>query len=906
MDARNYNADEILRDGGSIHLRAIRPDDKQRLLDLFHRLSQETIYFRFFRAKKRLTDEELQGFTELDFKDRVALVATLRNAEDERIIAVGRYSVLDLGEDAPKTAEVAFAVQDEYQGRGIGTLLLDHLIPIARAHGIVEFEADVLGENNRMLEVFSKSGFEIKRSLEEGVFHFLFPTKETDEHRGARLQRERVAVASSVRSFFEPQSVAVIGASDKEGSIGGALLSNLLKAGFAGKLYPVHPSLKEIDGLACVAGVTEIAGKVDLALIAVPAAGVESVIHDCAAKGIRSVVVISAGFAETDEGGAEAEARLRALVRESGLRMVGPNCMGIQNTDKRVSMNATFAAAMPPAGSIGVLTQSGALGIAILDYVKERGLGVSSFVSVGNSADVSSNDLLAYWAEDPATDVIVLYLESFGDPRKFAQIAPEVARKKPIVAVKSGRSQAGSRAASSHSAALASLDVAVDALFDQAGVIRTNTLKELFDVAALLSSQPPPPGPRVAVITNAGGPGILLADACESLGLKLPELSSLTRARLEGVLPPAASLTNPVDMIASATPEQYEEVIEIVGRDSEVDCVVVIYVPVQVTRLSEIAAGIAKGAGTVPREKPVMSVLLTSQKTPHKLHTGKRGAIPAFRFPEDAAQALAAAQRHASWRARERGNFFELNPFVRSAIRAVVDRALAGADGAIWMSPKDMATILKAAGIGFADLEETTVAEAAASAELLGYPLVAKAIAPSVVHKSDVGGVILGLETPEAVEHAGKMLRERMERIGAKLEGVLLQRQVGGGIEMMLGVTSDPTFGPLLVCGMGGVTVELLKDVSFSLPPVSDLDARNMIARLKSAKLLDGYRGGAKGDVEALALTLQRLSCLVELIPEIVELDLNPLKVLPPGQGVIAVDGRIRLSPLKNEEPPAT
>lgn len=902
MDARNYNADEILRDGGSIHLRAIRPDDKQRLLDLFGRLSQETIYFRFFRAKKRLNDEELRGFTELDFRDRVALVATLRKADDERIIAVGRYSVLDRPAGKPKTAEVAFVVEDAYQGRGIGTLLLDHLTPIARANEIQEFEADVLGENNRMLEVFSKSGFEIKRALEEGAFHFLFPTEETEGHRGARWERERVATASSVRNFFEPQSVAVIGASDSEGSVGGSLLGNLRKGGFTGKLHPVHPTLKEIDGIVCVPRVTDIDGKVDLALIAVPAANVEQVVHDCAHKGIHSVVVISAGFAETDESGTEAEARLRTLVRESGLRMVGPNCMGIQNTDKRVSMNATFAAAMPPSGSIGVLTQSGALGIAILDYVKERDLGVSSFVSVGNSADVSSNDLLTYWAEDSATDVIVLYLESFGDPRKFARIAPEVARKKPIVAVKSGRSQAGSRAASSHSAALASLDVAVDALFDQAGVIRTDTLKELFDVAALLSSQPAPPGPRVAVITNAGGPGILLADACEARGLNLPELSSLTRARLERILPPAASTANPVDMIASATPEQFEEAIEIVGRDSEIDCIVVIYVPVQVTKFGDIAHAIAKGAGTVPREKPVMSVLLTSQKTPKSLHRGPRGAIPAFRFPEDAAQALASAQHHAQWTRRERGEFLQLNPFVRSAIRAVVDRALVGADGPVWMSPKDMATILKAAGIGFADLQETTVAEAAANAETLGYPLVAKAIAPTVIHKSDVGGVILGLETPEAVEHAGKMLSERIGRIGAKLEGVLLQRQVEGGIEMMMGVTNDPTFGPLLVCGMGGVTVELLKDVAFSLPPVSDLDAQKMIGRLKSAKLLDGYRGGPKGDVPALAETLQRLSELVELIPEIIELDLNPVKVLQPGQGVIAVDGRIRLAPAGRSE----
>jgi acetyl coenzyme A synthetase (ADP forming)-like protein len=894
----HYATDALLHDGRSIHLRAIRPDDQPRLLAFFSRLSPQSVYFRFFQAVKRFTEAELRTLTELDFVRNVGLVATRRDKDDESIVGVGHYLGSD-GTDSPcPRAEVAFAVADAYQGQGIGTLLLEHLAAIARDNGIAEFEAYVLGENNRMLQVFESSGFRIQRCIEAGVFHVSFPTEETAQVRAAESHRERLAAAQSVRAFLHPRAVAVVGASRRPGTIGHALLTNLQRHGFTGSIYPVNPYSREFDGLRVFPTVSAIGAPVDLALIAVPAPAVEEVVGDCARAGVRGVVVISSGFAEASETGRQAERRLRDLVRASGMRLVGPNCMGLLNTAPDVSLNGTFAPIWPPAGNIGMLSQSGALGLAILDHVHTLNVGISTFISVGNKADVSSNDLLAYWAEDPCTDVILLYLESFGNPRKFARMAPEVSRQKPIVAVKSGRSAAGTRAASSHSAALANLDVAVEALFAQAGVIRTNTLEELFDVAALLAMQPVPRGPRVGVVTNAGGPGILLADACEAHSLSLPELSPATQTVLRTFLPAQAGLSNPVDMIASATPEHYARTIEAIGADPHIDAVVVIYIPPLVTNPDEVARAIAQGAGTVPAHKPVLTVFISSRGAPPALSTGPRGKLPSYSFPENAAQALAAAVRYGRWRERPQGTPCTLSPFAHSAVRAVIDRVLTHATGPLWLPPDDLATVLRAVGIECAVAAQTIPADAVATAERLGYPLVAKAISPDVLHKSDVGGVIMGLDSATAVATAVETLVERLHKAGARLDGILLQRQVSGGLEALVGVTTDPTFGPLVVCGLGGTLVEVLHDVAFRLPPVSDVDAAEMLAALRASRLLDGYRGAPAADRQALLSVILRVSALVESIPELRELDLNPVQVLPPGQGAIVVDGRMRLGPL--------
>lgn len=889
-DVRHYSAHEILRDGASIFIRAIRPDDKERLLEHFRHLSQDSIYHRFFGMKHSLSDADLARFTELDFTTHVALVAVLREDDIERFIGVGRYV-----SSRPGLAEVAFAVLDEHQGRGIGTLLLEHLSRLARTAGITEFQADVLGDNNRMLEVFAKSGFRVKRSAEAGVVHVTFPTGETEASRHAAESREWHAASESIRKLLHPRSVAVIGASRSHQKLGGALIANLLRSGFNGPIYPINPGAGEVMGLRCYPNIAAIGATVELVLIALPADLVPAAVEDCAKAHAGSVVVITSGFAEVSEEGRATEQQLFDTVRVSGMRMVGPNCMGVINTDPAVRLDATFAPIAPPVGNVGMYSQSGALGIAILDYMRNRGLGISTFVSAGNRADVSNNDLLAYWLDDTRTDVVVLYLESVGNPRKFARLAPEVARRRPIVAVKSGRSAAGRRAASSHSAALANLDVAVEALFEQAGVIRTNTLMELFDVVAMLSTQPIPSGPRVGVVTNAGGPGILFADACDAHGLSLPTLSEETLRDLRSFLPDRSGFANPIDMTATAGPDQYERAIAVVGADPNVDSVVALHIPATEELRTTAIAGIARGAAHVPSHKPVLAVPLSSQWPPEVLKAGAHGCVPSYSFPENAAMVLAAAHRYAQWRNRPRGTAPRLGQFALGAVRAVVERVLADADGPRWLGPEDIATILRAAGIEVALAERASVANVPAVADRIGYPLVAKVIAPGVAHKSDIGGVIMGLHSSVAVAEAAATLAERTRDAGAELEGVLLQREIEGGVEALVGVTTDPTFGPLVVCGLGGVMVELIKDVAFRLTPVTDIEAREMVASLRTSRLLDGYRGAAPADREALLYVIQRVSALVDALPELTEMDLNPVKVLQPGKGAVVVDARMRV-----------
>jgi acetate---CoA ligase (ADP-forming) len=718
---------------------------------------------------------------------------------------------------------------------------------------------------------------------------------EADEVHEARRRNERHAAARSIQPILNPRSVALVGASRQPGTIGAALLANLKRCGFTGRIYPINPKAAEVDGLPAFPSVSAVGAPIDMALIAVPAPLVENAVQDCARAGVRGVVIVSSGFGELSQEGREIERRLRDFCRATGMRMVGPNCMGVLNTDPAISMNAVFVPPWPPAGNIGLLSQSGALGYVILDRIEALNVGLSTFISVGNKVDVSGNDLLAYWAEDPRTDVIVLYLESFGNPRKFARVAPEVARRKPIVAIKSGRSAAGTRAATSHSASLANLDVAVEALFEQAGVIRASTLEELMDVAVLLANQPVPPGPRVGVISNGGGPGILLADACEARGLTLPELAPGTVAALRRVLPSMAGLANPIDMIASATAAHYAAAIELVGNDPNIDSLIVIYLPPHLHDPAEVASAICAAAGKVPLEKPVLTVIMSSRAVSMPVSSAPRGRLPSYSFPENAAVALAAADRYRRWRNRPAGRCLSLAPLAQAAIRDVIDRVLANNGKPVWLEPGDLATVLRAAGIELAAAEETHVRDAGSVAERLGYPLVLKIQTPEVLHKSDVGGVVLGLRSmDEVAENADRLVR-KMAAAGITLERVLLQREVKGGIEALVGVTTDPTFGPLLVCGLGGVLVELIRDVSFRLTPVSDVDAAEMLSRLRSARLLDGYRGSPPGDRAALIDVILRVSALIELVPEIRELDLNPVKVLPPGEGAIVVDGRVRV-----------
>ena len=691
--------------------------------------------------------------------------------------------------------------------------------------------------------------------------------------------------------LLTPRSVAVIGASRNPDTVGHQVLRNLLTGGFAGPVYPVNPGAEHVASVKAYPTVLDVPGAVDLAVIAVPAAAVLDVVRQCAAKGITGLVVLSAGFGEVGDVAAQVE--LRDLARRNGMRLVGPNCVGVVNT--AVGLDATFSPYAASAGRIAMQSQSGALGIAILERSARIGLGVSSFVSVGNKADVSGNDLLQYWEDDPGTDVVLLYLESFGNPHKFARIARRVSRRKPIVAVKSGRSAAGVRAASSHTAAMASPDIAVDALFRQAGVIRVDTLDELFDMALVLGSQPLPRGHRVAIVGNSGGPGILATDACASAGLEVPELSAATQAALRAVVDPIAAVSNPVDLVASATPEVYEEALRIVLADEAVDSTIVICTPTFAASPPRIADVLRRRSAAT--DKPVLGCFLAWPSLAPLLrgrHGDRSGTdVPAFASPEPAARALARAASYASWRARPPGAVPDLIGFDAARAAAAIDRFLARSPAGGWLPAGELDEVLAAAGVrSVASASATDAAQAARAAAELGFPVALKAAGPTVVHKSDVGGVRLGLTSEDEVTDAYRTMHGR---IGDLMTGATVQQMAAPGVETIVGVVHHELFGALVMFGMGGIATELLGDRSFRILPVTDLDASELVRSLRASPLLFGYRGTRPVAVSALEDLLQRVARLAADVPTLAELDINPLIVSP--EGVVAVDARMRVAP---------
>jgi acetyl coenzyme A synthetase (ADP forming)-like protein len=857
-------ADIVLRDGTTLHLRPAVSADSATLPSTFF-------------DQVRLHGQWLRGLG-------------LDGAEPARVVVggVGGHLHVVAGyrvrPGTPDRAEVAIAVASGFKGRGVGTRVLELLADDARTAGVTVFEAWVPRESPAVVELFASSGFAVSEHADvtPEVLHVSLDLNQTPMFLDRSAARARTAAAASMRPFFEPRGVAVIGANRERGRIGSEILHNLINAGCTVPVYPVHPLGGEIAGQQAFAKVTDIPGVVDLAIVVVPAAHVLAAVDDCIAKGVKALVVISAGFGEVGAEGRALEAALLDKVRAAGVRMVGPNCMGLLNTDPAVNLNATFSPVYPPAGGVAMSTQSGALGLAILDYTRRLNLGISTFVSVGNKADVSSNDLIQYWADDPRTQVILLYLESFGNPRKFSQIARRVAREKPIVAVKSGRSAAGARAASSHTGALASSDAVVDALFEQAGVIRTNTLEELFDVAALLARQPVPRGRRVAILTNAGGPGILAADACEAQGLSLPSLSDDTIAELRSFLPAAASVGNPVDMIASASAESYGRALTALLRDDRVDSVLVIFIPPLVTHPDDVARAIRTASLAVPT-KPVLGIFMSAQSAAPVL-----SPIPCFEFPESAAVALARATTYGEWRRTP----VDVPPDIAidaEAARTIVDRALTRGGG--WLTPDEAQALMVAVGVpvptGVAVTSEQDAVDAAA---WIGGTVVLKAVGPTILHKTEVGGVRVGLMGESAMRSAWQ---DMQSRLGDAMTGGLIQAMVGGGVEMLVGVTDDPIFGSVIACASGGVLAELLNDADFRLHPLTERDADAMIESLRGAALLKGHRGGAPADIPALKDVLLRISALVTACPEVQELDINPLRVM--SRGAHALDVRVRV-----------
>ncbi|TKB77932.1 MAG: GNAT family N-acetyltransferase [Nitrospira sp.] len=893
----------ILRDGTTTFIRPAQPADEAALQDFFSHLSPAARQFRFFSQAPPSRQEIASLCDRAQPHTKQTLLASRFIDDGLHIIGVGSYAARDT-----RTAEVSFAVADEFQAKGLGTLLLEAIAMLAVRHGFVRLWAVMQADNVAMREVFQGSGYEISERLGNGHMEVELSALPTPFSVERKDVRDRIATVASLRPFFHPRSIAVIGVSRDPAHIGYRLLETLLDSRFQGDIYPVNPSAVEIQGLRVWPSLRDIPGPVDLAIIAVPAAAVMTVVHDCTAKEVRALVVITAGFAETGAAGRALQDQLVAHVRQAGMRMVGPNCFGLVNTDPFVRLNATFGAAFPPHGRVAMSSQSGALGLAILSTARRLHLGISSFVSIGNTADISGNDLLQYWEHDSETDVILLYLESFGNPRRFAKLARRVAQRKPIVALKAGRSRAGRRAADSHTAALAASERAVDALFHQAGVIRARTLDEMFALGTALATQPLPRGRRVGIITNAGGPAILCADACEDQGLTVPELSANVNAALRAFLPPTAGVKNPVDLIASATPDQYRRAVATLMDSDEVDAVIAIYVSISSTDTSEMARGLCDGLLTRPtgpgQAKPVIACWISEYDRGGR-DVLQQARVPTYALPEMPPIVLGKMAAYAEWLALPPGRTPEFPNMDLAQCRSLCRTALAR-DGAGWLSADDARRMLLAAGLPIpAGGVAASAQQAMKLARNLGFPVAAKLASRRFVHKTEIGGVRLNLQTETEVRQTFEEFHQRLAQTHqeAAMEGMIVQPMISGGVEVMVGVTQDPLFGPLIAFGLGGIHVEILGDVQFRIGPLTDREASEMIRGIKGFRLLEGYRGHAAADIPALEEVLLRISRLVEEIPEISEMDLNPIFAFAPGQGCRIADARIHVAPLDSSRP---
>ena len=861
-----WEADVLLKDGRVAQLRPIHPEDAEKLVAFYGRVSDESKYYRFFAPYPKLSPRDIERFTTVDLDRRVAFVVTLH----DEMIGIGRYDAV-----SETAAEVAFLVEDAHQGRGVGQLLLEHLAQAGRERGIQRFTADVLPSNTRMLQVFREMGYEVQGSVEDGVQTLAFRIDPTESAVGVMRSREQRAEAASIERIFGARSIAVVGASRRADSIGLALVRGLVLGDYKGAVHAVNSQAESVSGLPAHKSVTDIPGEVDLAIVAVPAESVNEVVLDCAAKGVHGLVVISAGFAEEGPAGRRRQRELLNLCRSYGLRLIGPNCLGIINTTQSVQLNASLAPAMPPQGRVGFFCQSGALGTAILDSVGRRGLGLSTFVSAGNRADVSGNDLLQYWQEDDTTEVVLLYLESIGNPRKFSRIARRVSRVKPVVAVKSGRSTQGVPMGHAVKRSTAP-QAAVDAMFRQAGVIQVDTLEEMFDVAQILAHQPLPAGNRMGVVGNSDAMGLLIADAAAASGLQVAD---------------------PVSLGADAGADDFEVAVEQALANPGIDALVVVYVPPLNTSGEEVANVLASIGEQ--SDKPIASTFLGTEGVPELLRvtdvlggSAGRGSVPSYPAPESAVRALARVVNYAEWVASDAGEFVTFPDLRTGDARAIVREVLRLAPRGAVLSTEQTHAILECYGIDlWTWINVHTKEEAVAAGERLGWDVVLKAGSEHLRARPDLAHIWRGILGPDDMAEAWDNLTGWT---GMRADTrFFVQRNATDGIPLSFSVTEDALFGPLVSFGLTGAPSELLGDRAYGIPPLTDTDAAAMVSGLRSAPLLYGYRGSDPVDVAAIQDLILRLAAMKDDLPEIAELDLEPVLVSDTSMTVLSARAKV-------------
>jgi acyl-CoA synthetase (NDP forming)/GNAT superfamily N-acetyltransferase len=875
----------LLADGTTVEIRPAGPADFDAVKAMHEAMAPDNAYLRFFNLSRLAAETEARRICRESRPGRVALLALAAG----EVVGCASY---DTPGGSGNTAEVAFAVADRMHHRGIATLLLEHLVSSARSRQITAFTAETLSENTPMLKVFADAGLPVQRHCEDGVVEMTFPLPgegdgtALDRYLNAVAERERRADAASLRHVLAPESVVVIGASRQRGTVGRAILDNIRTAGYAGRLYVVNPHARQVSGEHCQSTVLDLPEPVDLAVIAVPAAAVLDVAQQCGQRGVRSLVVITSGL---DAAGC---ADLLAACRRHGMRLVGPNCFGVAVPG--IGLDATFAARHPQPGPVGLVMQSGGLGVAMMDQLSRLGIGISSFASVGNKLDVSSNDMLMWWEQDGITKLAVLYIESFGNPRKFARTARRVGATMPVLAVEAGRSQAGQQAAASHTAAVATPRVSREALFEQAGVITTHGLGELIEITALLSSQPVPAGRTVAIVSNVGGAGVLAADACTDLGLTVHHPHGLTSRRLRALVPDTGATEGPVDTTAAISAESFRHCLELLASDDEVDAIVALVLPTAAT--GDLAAAVQQADVSVPLAAVVLDQTESVRLLPRADGTGQ---IPAYGYPEAAVAAMARAARYGAWRTEPHGQVPDLPDVSTENASALVRGFLHDTLGGGWMPPDQAAELLRCYRLPLVELtgagSENEVVQAFRAA---AGPVVLKADVPGLLHKTDAGAVELDLRTEAEVRAAYRRLAERF---GERQRRVLVQPMIAGGTELIVGVTDDHVFGPLVLFGLGGVDTEVLADHAARLTPLTDTDADQLIGSIRSAPLLRGHGGEPAADLGALRDLLLRVSRLADDLPEVTELDLNPVIARP--DGAFVVDARIKVTPYRRQDP---
>ena len=874
-DGRSY---ALLVDGTTLTIRPSGPGDYEAVRRLHEAMSPENLYFRFFSASRVSAEQEARRVCLEGRPGMVALVGLL----GDELVGVASYEPVGDG-----AAEVALAVADGMHRRGVATLLVEHLVSLARAHGVTALTAEVLADNYAVLHVLTDSGLAMRRRSSDGVAELFMPVPrvaalgEASAYLDAVAGRDRHADVASLEPLLNPRSVAVVGAGRRPGSIGRTILLNIRDAGFAGTLYAVSPGGGEVAGVRCIPSVAELPEAPDLAVVTVPAARVVEVARECGNRGAKSLAVITAGLTTAQESG------LIEAARRGGMRLAGPASYGIAVPG--IGLAATPAVRHPPRGRTGLIVQSGGVGAALLEQFSRMGMGISSFAAVGDKLDVSSTDMLQWWEADDTTELALLHLESFGNPRRFARTARRVSAKFPVLTVHAGRSAPGQRAAASHTATAAAPLITRQALFEQAGIIATDSYGELLDLAVLLASQPIPAGNAVAIVSNGGGAGVLAADACAEAGLAVASTGPQARSRLRDVLPAEASLAGPLDTTAAVSPEAFGEALHLAATDDGIAALIAVVVRSASADLLPVLT-----ATRLP--VPVTAVVL-DQPEAVRLLPGENAcpAVPAYAYPEAAARALARAARYGSWRSRPAGTVPEFTDVRAADARSIVDSFLVRMPGGGWLSAEDADGLLRCYGLPMVPFRRAADADAAVEAAAdLGGNVVIKAEVPGLLDKTAAGAVELNLRGDDEVRAA---MRRLHSSLGGRLSGVLVEPMITGGIETIVGVVQEPVFGPVVVFGLGGIATDMFADHAARLAPLTDVDADDLIRSIRAARALLEH----EVDIAALRDVLLRTSRLADDLPQVAELDLNP--VIVRREGAVAVDARIRVTSRRLADP---